>query len=346
MSITSHTPTASPTPLCLEPLFYEKVWGGDRLARFSDRVKPNDKVGEAWLLADMASTSASGAGGGSARTLITQGPLKGKTLRDAIALFGHALLGHQRPHSHGGVGEFPLLVKLLDATENLSVQVHPSPAYAAHHPGAHLKTECWYILDAKPDSVIYKGLRPGVTRGQLETALRTGDARGIVELMGQVPARAGDCHNLPSGTLHALGAGVLVAEVQTPSDTTFRVYDWGRQGRALHVDQALQCIDLLPAPAATRLEPHARAARLVTTEFFALDEYHLPGDQSVSLGDTHRCCVIIPLSPGATLAPSTGQFDPVELKPGVAVLIPASISAGAIVAAAGEARFLLASLPV
>ncbi len=254
-----------PYPLLLRPVLMPKVWGGDRLARFGKAVKSGEKIGESWELADLGATSASGAGGGAVRSVIENGPLAGKTIHDAIALWGDAMLPRAALTKDGN---FPLLIKFLDAQENLSVQVHPSPAYAAAHPEAHLKTECWYVLDAAPGSVIYKGVKPGVTRAVFERALRSGDGSGVVALMEAVPAMVGECHNLPSGTVHALGAGVLVAEVQTPSDTTFRVYDWGRSGRELHIEQAMECIEWGQAPGA--VEAAAMRAEGLRTEFFGV----------------------------------------------------------------------------
>lgn len=262
-----------PHPLRLRPVLFPKVWGGDRLARLGRAVAPGDRIGESWEVADLDSTSAGGAGGQAVRSVIDAGPLAGRTLRDAIAAWGSALTGP------GGGSAFPLLVKYLDARENLSIQVHPSAEYARTHPGAHVKGECWYVLDADAGARIYKGVRPGVTRDRFERALRSGDGRGVLDLIESVPAIPGECHDLPSGTVHALGAGVLVAEVQTPSDTTFRVYDWGRTGRALHVEEALACIAWGPAPAATRAGPRGRT-RLATTPYFTLDAWRLlPGER-------------------------------------------------------------------
>ena len=355
-----HTTGAPPlSPMTFRPMLMEKVWGGDRLSRFGKSVAPGARIGESWELADMASTSASGAGGGAAHSVIETGPMAGRTLREAIAAYGHRLLGSSRPMSHGGVGEFPLLIKYLDAREDLSVQVHPSPEYARHHPGAHLKTECWYILHAEPGARIYKGVRPGVTRAAFESALRSGNGRGVVELLESVPAVAGECHNLPSGTVHALGAGVLVAEVQTPSDTTFRVYDWGRTGRELHIEQAMACIDFHPAPAATRHGGASAASsgasgggsgaasgggggvgggggggagsrwsRLVTTSFFTLDESRPSASASVPVhsdpGDA--CIVLMCIAGAAELRSDDGSFPAMVLPAGRTVLVPAEVS--------------------
>ncbi len=235
-------PTPPPLyPLLFDPIYKEKVWGGRSLERLG-RDLPGDAstpIGESWELVDLATTSVSGGGGGAEHSVVRNGPLAGTRIDALLAEHTTGILGGGTADNLG----FPLLIKYLDANENLSVQVHPSPAYAAAHPDAHLKSEAWYIVDRVPGAVIYKGLRPGVTADQLHDALQANTDDAVVPLLNAVPVEPGDCHYLPSGTCHALGAGVLVAEVQTPSDTTFRVYDWGRTGRALHIEEALACID-------------------------------------------------------------------------------------------------------
>ena len=306
-----------PYPLRFEPILKEKVWGGTRLVRYGKTLPDGALVGESWEVADLAATSASGAGGGAARSVITNGPLAGRTLHDAMDEWGVGLMGDAKPSADGA---FPLLVKLLDAREHLSVQVHPSPEYAAAHPDAHLKTECWYVLEAEPGGVIYKGVKPGVTRERFEAALREGAGEGVVPLLDSVPAVPGEMHNLPSGTVHALGAGVLVAEVQTPSDTTFRVYDWaaeyGRAGRELHVEQALACIDFGAAPPATSLGD-AQSARLVTTEFFTVDVVRL-GNGQWAMGNGEEGPVVVMVLEGEA---AVGELT---LGRGATALVPAA----------------------
>jgi mannose-6-phosphate isomerase len=332
-------------PLLFQPMLYPKVWGGDRLSRYGKPVKPGDRIGESWELADMAATSASGAGGGAARSIIENGPLAGRTLRDAIAVWGHRLLGPSHPLSAGGIGEFPLLIKFLDAREDLSIQVHPSPEYAAHHPGAHLKTECWYILDALPGAKIYKGTRPGVTRALFAAHIADGTVPRDLEAVDAIP---GECHVLPSGTVHALGAGVLVAEVQTPSDTTFRVFDWGRTGRQLHIEQALACIHWGPAPPATRVHAGSITTRLVSTPYFTLDECRPTHGQPLQASVQARATVLIVLEGQADLRfgpdrhgmPLADHERPLPLRPGRTVLIPAEISERTHLIAHGACRVL------
>lgn len=315
---------AAPYPLTFEPMLLEKVWGGSRLARLGKRMGANARIGESWEIADLDGTSASGAGGGAMRSIIAEGPLAGRMLREALELWGERLIGAGHSKKRGArPARFPLLVKFLDAREHLSVQVHPSPAYAASHPGAYLKTECWYVVDADPDAVIFKGFIPGTTRADVEQALRTGEGEGLVRLLRSVPAVPGECHNLPSGAVHALGAGVLVAEVQTPSDTTFRVYDWakeyGRTGRTLHVEEALACMDLGPAPEA--MHGDGRRTSLARTEFFEIDEYR-PEGQAMPLPP--GCSVLMVLRGSMTLR-GCGEDDR-RYEAGTTVLVPAELS--------------------
>jgi mannose-6-phosphate isomerase len=317
----------TPSPLLLNPILMDKVWGGRRLEKLGKALPSGKNIGESWELADLASTSPSGGGGQAAISTIASGPLAGRTLREALEMWQRAALGTVELTPSGG---FPLLVKFLDARENLSVQVHPSAAHAGANKDAHLKTECWYILAAEPGSVIYKGVKPGVTRASFEKKLSSGAS--IVDDLVAVPAVVGECHNLPSGTVHALGAGVLVAEVQTPSDTTYRVYDWGRSGRELHVEQALECIDFGPAPEAAKLPKGKTSARLVSTEFFRVYESVLPAGGVLSItgdkgggaggGASQEPHVLIVLE--GSVSVRFGREDPVAVPTGGTCFIPAA----------------------
>ncbi|HWB20687.1 MAG TPA: type I phosphomannose isomerase catalytic subunit, partial [Phycisphaerales bacterium] len=180
-----------PHALLFEPLLKERVWGGTLLSRFGKSVPASKTIGESWELADLPDSIPDG------RSRISNGPLAGLTLREAIAAHGEMIMGKAKLTGEGG---FPLLIKLLDARENLSVQVHPTARYAAEHPGSHLKSEAWYIMHAEPGSVIYNGFNGGVTRESFAEHLRSGDIRKDLRA---VPAVAGDCHYLPSGTCHA-----------------------------------------------------------------------------------------------------------------------------------------------
>jgi mannose-6-phosphate isomerase len=264
-------------PLKFEPIYKAKVWGGRSLAALGKTLPGDEAIGESWELVDLGQTMASGGGGGAERSVVANGPLAGQTLGELIGQYGTELMGGLKLSAQGG---FPLLCKYLDARENLSVQVHPSAGYVTDHPDAFLKSEAWYVVAAEEGAVIYKGVKEGVTPQQFAEAIADDT---VVDLLIAVPVKVGDMHYLPSGTCHALGAGIVVAEVQTPSDTTFRVYDWGRAGRELHVDQALQCIHFGPAetkanePGTTIERDHSVVTTLVRCEHFRVERVTMTG---------------------------------------------------------------------
>ncbi|MDH3270211.1 MAG: class I mannose-6-phosphate isomerase [Gemmatimonadota bacterium] len=315
-------------PLLLEPIYKEKVWGGRALERFARRLPgaPTAKIGESWELADLDATSASGGGGAAAHTRVRNGPLMERTVGAVVHDFGWLVTG---PLDLGATGKFPLLLKYLDARDNLSVQVHPSPEYAAAHPDAALKSEAWYVVEADADAVIYKGVVDGTTREAFEAAVHDGT---VVELLVQVPARPGDCHYLPSGTVHALGGGILVAEVQTPSDTTFRVYDWGRTDRELHLEEALECIDFgSTEPSAhgaagsdvDRVVGDAVLRELVSCEYFSIREWTIPRGGEVVF-DSDEMCVLMTIDGEGAL--TWGEtMTALRVRAGDTVLLPAAL---------------------
>jgi len=212
-------------PLQFEPILKAKTWGGRKLASRLGRELPGDgPFGESWEICSLPGNV----------SRVRGGRFDGKTLNELLNENADALLGDGAAVAHA---EFPLLIKYLDANEALSVQAHPRP------PAADVKDEAWYIVDADEGAVVYIGLRPGVDLNALQAVAQRGDDPATY--LNTFPAKPGDCFCLPSGVMHALGAGILVAEVQTPSDTTYRLYDWGRldqrtnQPRELHVDQVL-----------------------------------------------------------------------------------------------------------
>jgi mannose-6-phosphate isomerase len=242
-------------PIVFQPIYKPKIWGGDRIFRFFDRDNPFDEsIGESWELADLEED----------QSRVARGSAAGRSITEMIEDWGGDLMGNVGLFE----GRFPLLIKFLDARESLSVQVHPSEAMARKLGGnVRVKNEAWYILEADEQGVIYHGLEPGVTAESFRRAMLTGEIDGVLR---RVPVKAGDCYYLPSGTPHALGAGVLVAEVQTPSDITYRTYDWGRvdtktgQPRELHLDQAMECIDF-DSPSPSPMQERQHVASIATT---------------------------------------------------------------------------------
>lgn len=309
----------APYPLLFEPILKEKIWGGRRLAHYGKALAPGATVGESWEITDLARTSPSGGGGGAARSIVRNGARAGATIHDLVREWGPALLGQARSTPDGG---FPLLIKFLDAGENLSVQVHPSAAYAATHPEAHLKHEAWCVVDAEPDSFIYRGLKPGVTRDDLVRRIEDGS---VSEALIAIPAFPGEIIHLPSGVAHALGAGVLVAEVQTPSDTTYRLDDWGRTGRELHIAEALASAfdeDGQPTIPASALPAPSRS--VVETEAFRIELHALTTTDAVELRSESSLLIVMVLDGEAEVA-CPGDVR-VELRRGGTALIPAAVS--------------------
>jgi mannose-6-phosphate isomerase len=212
------------------------VWGGRRLGDLLNKTLPADgPYGEAWEISDHASH----------QSVVCRGPRRGRTLRELMQEERRQLVGAAHHEA------FPWLVKSLDAADWLSVQVHPDDEAARRlWPGERGKTEAWFVLDAAPGSKVFAGLASGVTRAALQRALAAGE---VVGCLHQFEPRPGDCLFLPAGTVHAVGGGVLMAEVQQTSDATFRLFDWNRrdargQARPLHVEQSLACIDWQAGP--------------------------------------------------------------------------------------------------
>jgi mannose-6-phosphate isomerase len=218
-------------PIVFEPIFMDRVWGGRRLeSHFGKRLPTHGRIGEAWEVVDRTE----------AQSVVHDGLLRGKTLYELWTEYHSEIFGDRIPASP----RFPLLFKLLDARERLSVQVHP-PAEVAPSLRGEPKTEMWYILDNYGDGDIFAGLRPGVNRDGFEQALRAGSVQHTVH---RIPVVPGDCIFIPSGRIHAIGAGNVIVEVQQNSDTTYRVFDWNRVGldgkaRELHIDESLKSID-------------------------------------------------------------------------------------------------------
>lgn len=222
-------------PLTFTPVFKDYIWGGRNLQTKLGRELPPGVIAESWEIS----------GHPSSPTQVNEGPLAGKTLPELLDLLGTGLVG-TRSQAMLDRGKFPLLIKLLDANQPLSVQVHPEDEYASRHENGELgKTEMWYILHAKPDARLIYGLTPGVTPESFRQSLEAGRLEACLH---ELPVKPGDAVFIPAGSVHAILEGILLAEIQQNSDTTYRVYDWNRVGpdgkpRPLHVDKALEVIN-------------------------------------------------------------------------------------------------------
>ena len=316
-------------PMIFQPHYVEKIWGGQKLRTILNKPIDQDRpIGESWELFDFPPGAIDKTGQWTSATL-TNGPLAGKTLHEVVVEYGKQLCGDVKPVSDAG--QFPILIKFLDAREDLSVQVHPPQSYADTHPGAHLKNEAWYVFQHDENARILKGLRPGVTREAFKQSIENGTNESMINA---IPVKDGECYYLPSGTVHALGAGCFVAEVQTPSDTTYRTFDFNRidattgKPRELHVQQALECIDfsgkeLPPLPRRHEAGFFTTVTKLAEAPQFTIEkvrmnegvEQAIPYDQPV---------VWILLNGEVELSVAT-QKEKVRASTGTTVLLPAAM---------------------
>jgi mannose-6-phosphate isomerase len=309
-------------PLPTAPLAKERVWGGTRL--MPPRALP---IGELWIAGPWIGVAA--------------GPRAGGILEDVAAELGETLVGTAAPTGPGP--RFPLLAKLLDPAAWLSVQVHPDDAVARalEGPAAVGKEEAWYVVEAEPGAELLVGLRDGVTLDDARAAIELPpDRRGgaVVDLLQRVAVGRGDAITLPAGTLHAVGPGVLLYEIQQPSDITYRVDDWGRPAtpeRPLHVDQALASIGIGERPVVRHAGP---TGRLVTGSHVALDLVDAP----TTLRPGGRTLHVITALDGAVVVSGPGWDE--RLEPFETLVVPAAIAAYEARPAKGG-RLVVAALP-
>jgi mannose-6-phosphate isomerase len=219
-------------PIIFQPILKDRVWGGRELERlYAKKIPAGAPTGEAWEISDRPSEE----------SIITNGQFAGRNLHWLMQNFSSEILGGAKTAAGG---RFPLLCKILDARDKLSLQVHPPASKAAELKGEP-KTEMWFIADAAPDASLYVGLKNGVTRAEFEKKIADGS---VADCFHRIPVRAGDTMFLPSGRVHAIGDGLVIFEIQQNSDTTYRVFDWNRTGldgkpRELHIAQSLASID-------------------------------------------------------------------------------------------------------
>ncbi len=305
-------------PLTFRPVFKSMLWGGRRLPELVGQPAPHpDPIGEAWVLSDVDGSV----------SVVADGPHTGRSLRELAAEHPRALFGDRPPAD----GRFPLLLKFIDARQELSVQVHPCDEKAKWlaGPDKRGKTEAWVVLDRHPTtSRIYAGFREGIAAGDFRQAVDSGTAADCLHAFVPEP---GDCVFLPAGTVHAIGADLLIFEVQQTSDITYRLHDWGRvdaktgQPRDLHIDHGLLCSDFAAGPRHPVRPASSARQELVGCEYFSLSR--LTSNQPMIVGAAGKCRAVVCIDGGGELVWADGV---VSLSVGTVVLLPASV---------GEARF-------
>ncbi len=306
--------TVNPYPLQFKPEMKERVWGGRALEQFGLEL-PEGHIGEGWMIGDHPNGT----------TKVLGGPLDGLGLDEIREQYGREWFGSKGFSEKNG--RFPLLIKLLDCNDDLSVQVHPTDSYSRLPAGELGKTEMWYILDAKPGAKIIYGLKEGIDRAGLQQAI---DEDRVMDALQEVTVKAGDAFYIPAGTVHALCAGVVVAEIQQNSDTTYRLYDYKRPGldgqlRELHVEDSLNVIAYEGAGATRMGTEDAQPGSWLTiaeSPYFLVDKGIVRGSWQLAVSADSFVILVIAEGQGS-LAWGEGQSQAV--KAGECFLLPATL---------------------
>lgn len=302
-------------PLFLQPALKDFLWGGHRLPEEYGYATDLEKVAEAWVLSCHPQGN----------SVITNGALTGRPLAAALEQWGAAALGKRC----AAFDRFPLLIKFIDARDRLSVQVHPDDEYAMRVEGEYGKTEMWYVLDCEPGAKLIYGVNevidPAAFRRHIED-------NTLDEVCNYVPVKKGDVFFIPSGTLHAIGAGILLAEVQQNSATTYRVSDYGRLGadgkpRPLHVDKALDVTRLSPMPLTTAgisdtADENGTVRLLAQCRYFTAQAWHITGRREAGSPDTFQSLLCLE---GDGVLSCDGEQYPI--RKGDSVFLPAGLTA-------------------
>ena len=325
-----------PYPLRFAPIYFKKVWGGRRFSSIIGRAIPDGPIGESWEV----SIHPHG------HSIVANGVDAGVKLSEVIEVAPADILGKRVLAQSGS--KFPLLVKYIDAEDALSVQVHPDDAYGAAHAGELGKTEMWYVLHAEPGSCLIAGLERGVTREQFQQALAGGGDPGA--LLHRIPVATGDSIFIPAGRIHAIMPGLTILEIQQNSDTTYRLYDWGRLGldgqpRELHVEQALAVSDWTDyAPNSAVDAPVAITGGTSTTlarcQYFVVEKLDLHGKYS-SATDGETFIVVNCVNGGGLLTWAGGDE---QVKLGDSLLLPAALGEYSLIPD-GNASFVISYVP-
>ncbi len=292
-------------PLKFRPIYKQRIWGGQKLREFGKDIPPFEKIGESWELADLPDD----------KSVIANDELAGQTLGSVIEKYPKEITGDENFS-----GPFPLLIKFVDAEDTLSVQVHPDAQACRRLGKGEPKTECWYVISAASGAVIYKGLKKGVSKTEFAEAIKKGS---VADMLVEVAVEAGQCHFLPAGTAHSIGAGLLIAEIQTPSDTTYRVFDFNRvddtgKPRPLHIEEALESIHF---DASGDTLSVTTVGRLVDCKYFKLDKGHQAKGCELLLSPGKVKTLIILTGFGTVLG---ADGTAVEFKVGDCIFIPAA----------------------
>ena len=301
-------------PIEFTPILKCRRWGGRKLGeRLGKSLGERQDYAESWEICDM----------GESQSVVQSGPYTGKTLHEIVQEFPAELLG-----SHAGREQFPLLLKYLDSHQASSLQVHPNDDQAMRIAGEQNgKTEAWVILDAAPESWIYAGLKKGIGRNDFLKAIETGE---VTSCLHRIEPKQGEVYYIPAGTIHSLGDGILVAEIQQSSDLTFRIHDWGwvdknGQPRELHLKEALECIDFECGPVEPVSSGFSPTVDSKTSEFLIDSPYfqveRLLCSNSRTISEENQCRILMVLEGACKIATEATSYS---CQTGSTLLLPAS----------------------
>ena len=288
------------------PAFKDYIWGGNRLESEFGFKSGFDKTAEAWILSSHADGD----------NIIENGEFKGRTLRSILS-------DHPEFIKTGYSGDFPILTKFIDAKDNLSIQVHPGEDYAVTNENDHGKTEAWYILDAEDDAKLILGFKEEITKEQLREAIENDT---VLDFCNSVNVKKGEIYFIPAGTMHAIGKGILICEIQQNSNVTYRLYDYGRlqngKKRPLHVEKALDVLDFKPYCHNNETDENAGVINLVTCDIFILNKLNVSGNMSRSVSENSFVSLVCAEGEGKLIYNET-EYD---IHKGDSYFIPASDS--------------------
>ncbi len=297
-------------PLKFKPIYKDKIWGGDKIKALKKSDDVSDKCGESWELSGVQGDI----------TVVSEGPLKGNNIQELIEIYMGDLVG-DKVYEKFGV-EFPLLIKIIDANDDLSVQVHPDDEFATKIHNAYGKTESWYILEAEKGSKLISGFNKDITQQEFLEKLENNK---LLETVNQQPVNAGDVYYIPAGRIHALGKGIMLVEIQQTSDITYRIFDYNRKGdRELHIDMAKEVLDYSKTEKNTvefdRFPDNSN--KIIKNKFFTINFLPVMNPVLKNYAKTDSFIVYYCVN-GEIIINSKGKEYP--LKKGEIILIPAEI---------------------
>ncbi len=303
-------------PLKFEPILKERIWGGNKLKTILNKKTDKENIGESWELSDVKGDV----------SVVANGKFKGKSLAFLIDQYKSVLLG-KKVHKRFGK-KFPLLIKFIDAKEALSIQLHPNDALAKERHDSFGKTEMWYVMQADKDANLIVGFKKDSNKEEYLKHLKN---KSLLEILNVDKVKKGDVYFIPTGRIHAIGAGVLLAEIQQTSDVTYRIYDWDRKddqgnGRELHTDLALDAIDYTAIDNYTTdyLSELNKSKNIVNCEYFTTNIIDLDGN--ISIDNTDKDSFVIYMAVKGKVTFIYNDNKEIILNKGETILIPACLT--------------------